>query len=486
MTTDHDQDDIQVNGPSDPRAENKRKHRNMMLLFFVCAIIGGGGFIYLSKPEAQTQGQTNKELKQRLEQSVGSIRHPSLAHRRDYVDEYAKDVNTNLRNVKSKVNTVKDEVDSTAASINELRDEFASFLQQYQEDKALERQKEEDLQVVLDSQQNALNDLSSNPQSNGFDGFPVGSQPTAPQSAIAPSASKRPAVPPRKIERSSFKLNKKPVTKRTNKLMDTENYLPPGSYAKGRIIMGAKTSASVDAQSDPRPILIRIRDKARGPTNEWGEHTETDTRGCTVTAQAYGDISSEQGHAKLNEMTCYMANGKVRTTRVYGYIAHRGMYGVHTNVVMREGDLLENAFWAGMLGKTGEATGMLVGETSKSAVGTVNSSGGVKDAGLELLSGGFEQTGDQFMRYYLKRLEQIQPILPLKAGTEVVVVFMKGTSLDGEELIPAAKEKQRIPLGGEGSDVSAKNINSQLIDLINQSQRPSDATKTDWNNEFYN
>lgn len=489
-----DQTEDVVSTPEDIKKEKRKKSRNMGLLFLLCAVVGGGGFIYISEPQPQNAAQIKSNLDKRLQAAAGSKQHPAITGRRNYVEDFATKVTTEVGNVESKVGQVENQTSKVERDLATLQKNFGLFLEQYQAELQQRRERDEDLQVVLEGQQNALNDLESNQLQNN--GLPPAITTTPQSTPVDPYAGPNwqddakatpqpppPTTKPVELERTVFTLSKR-STKVGSKTMSSDNYLPPGSYAEGRIIMGAKTSAAVDAQSDPRPILIRINSKARGPVSKNGEHTETDIEGCTVTASAYGDISSEQGHAKLQEMACTLDTGEIRTTRVYGYIGYKGMYGVHSKVIMREGDLVKNAFWAGMLSKGGEAANTLIGETSSSAHGIVKTTGGAGDAALELLSGGLENTSDELGRYYMKRLEQIQPVIPLKAGTDVVVVFMKGTDLDGVEVKPKTEDKQRIPLDAEGSDVSANNINMQLLNLIKQNQRP-DATKTNWNNELY-
>ncbi|PRQ65173.1 TraB/VirB10 family protein [Vibrio mediterranei] len=487
-----DIEDEMIGSPEDIKQNKSKQKRNMLLLLLFCALVGGGGFIYISEPTPQTDKQTQTDLDRRLALATGTQKHPSLAGRRDYGKDFADKVEGEVSGVKGSVESVEGEVSTNRQQLNKLSADLGKFLQMYEQDKLDRQTLDENLAITLATNAQEIQRLSNSNRNNGFPpdvsdtsdkGEP--SREDDAQHSRKNREQQRSEPKLRKIERSVFKLDATSTQVKKIKSMFTDEYLPAGSYAQGRIIMGAKTSAAVDAQSDPRPILIRLNSVARGPVGEDGRHAETDVNGCTVTASAYGDISSEQGHAKLQEMTCTVGEGEVKTTRVYGYIGHKGMYGVHSKVVMREGDLAERAFWAGMLANGGQAANMLIGETSQSALGNVKTVGGPSDAALSLLTGGVEKTSQELGRYYMKRLEQIQPVLPLKAGTDVVVVFMKGTNLDGSEPINIANnEKKRIPLDAPGSDIAPDNINQQLIQLLKQ-QQPQDATKTNWNNELY-
>ncbi|EMQ2878404.1 hypothetical protein V9N52_003719 [Vibrio navarrensis] len=489
----HTEAEEMVSGPENTQKHRSKKNRNMFFLFLFCLVIGGGGAIYLTMPKETTAEEASSDLDRRLEKSAGQKVHPSLAGRRNYGEDYAQKVEGEVDGIAQNVSQTQSKLNSTEKNLVTLQENFGKFLQQYQSDKEERRQRDADLKIVLDAQAQAQTELQN--QISGKAGFP---QPITPLNANVPQTNGSvnvprqgkaktpppPPPPPKEVERTEFELTPITVSKAVNH-RDSSQYIPAGAYAPGRIIIGAKTSAAVDAQSDPRPITIRLRGLAKGPRFN-GQHTETDLDGCTVTAQAYGDISSEQGHAKLNEMSCATGPNEFKTVKVYGYIAHKGSYGVHSEVIMREGDLASRAFWAGMLANTGESFGLLVGEESKSAVGTVKTAGGAKDAALNMFTGGLEQSSAQLSAYYIKRLEQIQPIIPLKAGTPVDVVFMKEVSLDTVETQTAstATDRQRIPLDSQSSDVAPNTINQQVLNLLQN--RMNDApNKTNWNNEFY-
>lgn len=475
-----------VSGPESTNKHKSKKNRNMFILFIFCVGIGGGGAIYLTAPKEVTSQQASNDLDRRLEQSAGQKALPSLANRRHYGEDYANKVEGEVNGIRSRVGDMNDQVSTTNNELTELKKSFGTFLEQYQQEQVARKQRDEDLKIVLDAQAKEQNDLRN--QIDGRQGFPEPTRTTIaspnPNSSTNSNSSQPRVKQMKEIDRTEFKLTPINVTKTVDRRSST-HFIPAGAYAPGRIIMGAKTSAAVDAQSDPRPILIRVLGTAKGPIVD-GEHTETDTTGCTITASAYGDISSEQGHAKLQEMSCAIGRDEFKTVKVYGYIGHRGSYGVHSEVVMREGDLAAKAFWSGMLANTGESFGLLVGDTSKSAFGSVQTASGPKDAALNMFTGGLDESSTQLSSYYIKRLEQIQPIIPLKAGTPVDIVFMKEVALDTVEGKAAVQpqERQRIPLDSKNSDIAPNNINQQVMDLLKN--RVNDApNKTNWNNEFY-
>jgi conjugal transfer pilus assembly protein TraB len=180
-------------------------------------------------------------------------------------------------------------------------------------------------------------------------------------------------------------------------------------------------------------MLFRIKGPAVAGLFEGEPQLVHRVQGCTVTAAVRGDLSSEKGYAKLLSMTCAVGNGKVIETPVKGYAAQTGKAGIRGPVVSREGDLVEKAFWSGVVGGIGDGVESQFQSTSQSAFGTVATSetNSAKDILQQGLGEGIGESSRMLSRYYIERAEQYQPVIPLAAGTRVELVFIEGTFLDG-------------------------------------------------------
>jgi conjugal transfer pilus assembly protein TraB len=75
-----------------------------------------------------------------------------------------------------------------------------------------------------------------------------------------------------------------------------------------------------------------------------------------VNGAALADLSSEKVYVKLQRMTCPQPGGKVAVSEVKGFIAFGGKTGVRGRVVNRSGNLVGQAFIAGVLGGSGAAS----------------------------------------------------------------------------------------------------------------------------------
>ena len=121
---------------------------------------------------------------------------------------------------------------------------------------------------------------------------------------------------------------------------------------------GRRRLAGVSSKGDPRPVLFRVTGPAwtAAPSGSGaGTALTVDIAGCTVTAAAHGDLSSEKVYARLRTMTCAVpGRGAVIETEVAGFVAGSGKTGVRGPVVSREGARVENAFLAGMVSGIGQ------------------------------------------------------------------------------------------------------------------------------------
>ena len=225
-------------------------------------------------------------------------------------------------------------------------------------------------------------------------------------------------------------------TERGQDVKDMTFYLPSGAHAPAVITTGAAASVSVTGQADPRPVLMRITGRASTAADGRGDVLEADIRGCVITGEARGDLSSERVYVRLRTMTCRRGRGVVETA-VQGFVAGTGQAGVRGTVITREGDLVEKSAMAGILSGFGQATAQglrpptVVGTTTDGTVRRPSDQQVLADAGKAGWAQGIGNAGDRLAQYYISRAEQYQPVVSLKGGTPVEVVFIAGTYLDG-------------------------------------------------------
>ncbi len=221
-------------------------------------------------------------------------------------------------------------------------------------------------------------------------------------------------------------------------------WLPAGSHAAAVVIAGVDASAGVVSQGDPRPVLLRVTGPAWTAAED-GEAQSVDLAGCTVTGAAHGELSSEKVYVRLQTLTCAGPEpGTVVETAVAGFVAGMGKTGVRGPVVSREGALVERAFLAGLVSGAGQGVSAAFSPTAIAAGGNraAVANTGMADIGRAGIGAGAGSAGSRVSDYLIRRAEQYQPVIQLRAGTEVTVVFLEGTRLDGRPVPNPVRSEQ--------------------------------------------
>ena len=218
------------------------------------------------------------------------------------------------------------------------------------------------------------------------------------------------------------------------------SWLPAGAHAEAIVLAGVDASAGISSQGDPRPVLFRITGPAwtAAPSGSAaGTALSVDIAGCTVTGAAHGDLSSEKIYARLRTMTCAAPGsgerpGSVIETEVAGFVAGSGKTGVRGPVVSREGALVEKAFLAGMVSGIGQGVASAFQPQAVASGGAASvANTGLGDIGRAGLGAGASSAGQKVADYMIRRAEQYQPVIQLRAGTRVTLVFLEGARIGG-------------------------------------------------------
>ncbi len=222
-------------------------------------------------------------------------------------------------------------------------------------------------------------------------------------------------------------------------------WLPAGSHAEAVVLAGVDASAGISSQGDPRPVLLRLTGPAwtAAPSAAAGTALSVDIAGCTVTGAAHGDLSSEKVYARLRTLTCAGPEpGTVVETEVAGFVAGSGKTGVRGPVVSREGALVQKAFLAGLVSGVGQGVAGAFQPQAVATGGAAVANTGLADIGRAGLGSGAASAGQKVADYMIRRAEQYQPVIQLRAGTRVTVVFLEGARLDGAPARPAPRKEK--------------------------------------------
>lgn len=221
-------------------------------------------------------------------------------------------------------------------------------------------------------------------------------------------------------------------------LISVEKRTPANVTVRAILLSSVDAVCRLDAQSDPVPVKLRLLDDGHLPNG-----VKVKLKGSLIGASAYGDISNERVYMRLENLTKVNVKGEAIESEVTGYISGEdGRFGMRGIVVDRSTKILKNAVGSGILSGLGQTLQAACTKPPKESFNTYsissdlaqNSANGASDAFSLLAS------------YYIRRAEQVQPVLQVNAGRVVDVTFTQGFSLGDihtKERLQTIRERSR-------------------------------------------
>lgn len=219
-----------------------------------------------------------------------------------------------------------------------------------------------------------------------------------------------------------------------------DTHVPAGTFARAIILGGVDASTSVQSSSDPRPVLLRVIDKGTLPRK-----FHSDLADVHILASAYGDLSSERVMMRLEKLTIVESlTGEITEVSLKGYVAGEdGKAGVRGVVVDRATPQIRNAFLGGLVGGLGSffSKSLSSGGTSISPFGVTTQP---KYSTSEMLKAGagsgLSSAFSKLSEFYIKRAEQMQPVIQVSAGRVIDIVITSGVDLNKSNVRHAKAE----------------------------------------------
>lgn len=202
----------------------------------------------------------------------------------------------------------------------------------------------------------------------------------------------------------------------------------PVSFTRGIILGGLDAPTGGQAQANPHPVLIQLSDNSVLPNRFRAEYRE-----CFVVGAGWGDPSSQRALIRTESLSCVRKDGTALEVRIQGNVfGDDGKYGVRGRLVSKQGQMLWNALSAGIFSGLGQGLQASNTTYSTSALGSVASTSG-SDAYRAGIGAGVGKALDRLAAYYIKRAEEMMPIIEVDAGLEIDVVITKGVRIDGSD-----------------------------------------------------
>ena len=230
---------------------------------------------------------------------------------------------------------------------------------------------------------------------------------------------------PARIHTVSFRRTRhvKPQTR-----LNPNRYVPSNTSVRAVILGGADADASVNGQSKNNGVMLfKFLEDGTLPN---GQHSRL--RGCRVSGNAYGDISSERAFATLYKISCAHPGEPIIDKEVTGWVFFNGKVGVKGVPLMRDNKIMQ---WAGI---SGALSGIASAAQYAQSVQSISSFGAASvvpqsNIGPYAAYGGASKAADVLSQYYVKRAEQYHPVIQVGSGNVVTIVFKDGFYLEPTE-----------------------------------------------------
>jgi conjugal transfer pilus assembly protein TraB len=249
-----------------------------------------------------------------------------------------------------------------------------------------------------------------------------------------PWARANPVVPVR-VNSLSFRYAKKHANSPSARL-NSESYVPSGTFVSAVVLGGADADASVNGQSKNNGVMLfKLLQPGTLPN---GQHSHL--QGCFVTASSYGDISSERAFVVLDKLSCVIPGHPIIDKSVTGWAFFGGKVGIKGIPLMRDNKIMQ---WAGISGALSGIASAAQYSQSIQSISPLGNSTTVPGSNIAPYAayGGASKAAEVLSNYYVKRAEQYHPVIQVGSGNLVTIVFKEGFYLEPDKALLEKSEK---------------------------------------------
>ncbi len=260
---------------------------------------------------------------------------------------------------------------------------------------------------------------------------------------------------------------RKPKHFRSVSRLDPAHYVPSNTSVRAVVLGGADADASVYGQSKNNGVMLfKLLDAGSLPNGQ-----RSRLRGCRVSANTYGDISSERAFATLYRLSCAHPGQPIIDKEITGWVFYNGKVGIKGKPLMRDNKIMA---WAGVSGALSGVAQAAQYAQSMQQFGAFGATSLVPSGNIGPFAayGGAAKAADKLSEYYVKRAEQYHPVIQVGSGNVVTIVFKDGFYLEPEELTKRyeAHESQQQHVLNQQNTVSVDDLNHFSVppEVLNQ------------------
>lgn len=253
-----------------------------------------------------------------------------------------------------------------------------------------------------------------------------------------------------RIHTVSFRpKHRKRRVRRYTDYLNPVHYVPSNTSVRAVVLGGADADASVNGQSKNNGVMLfKFLEDGTLPNGK-----RSRLRGCRVSANSYGDISSERAFATLYRLSCAHKGEPIIDKEVTGWVFFNGKVGIKGKPMMRDNKVM---VWAGVSGALSGIASAAEYAQSVQSIGPYGSTSIVPSSSIAPFAayGGASKAAEKLSEYYVKRADQYHPVIQVGSGNVVTVVFKDGFYLEPDE------DKQEHAMNHMKSDSTSSRVAS--------------------------
>nr|HAT8715175.1 conjugal transfer protein TraB [Legionella jordanis] len=231
-----------------------------------------------------------------------------------------------------------------------------------------------------------------------------------------------------RIHMVSFRPKRRSIKTNHNFYLNPAHYVPSNTSVRAVILGGADADASVNGQSKNNGVMLfKFLENGTLPNGQ-----RSRLRGCRVSANSYGDISSERAYGTLYRLSCAHPGEPIIDKEVTGWVFFNGKVGIKGKPLMRDNKVMT---WAGVSGALSGIASAAQYAQSVQSIGPYGATSVVPSSQIAPFAayGGASKAADTLSQYYVKRAEQYHPVIQVGSGNVVTIVFKDGFYLEPDE-----------------------------------------------------
>lgn len=249
--------------------------------------------------------------------------------------------------------------------------------------------------------------------------------------------------------------------------LDPAHYVPSNTSVRAVVLGGADADASVYGQSKNNGVMLfKLLDAGSLPNGQ-----RSRLQGCRVSANTYGDISSERAFATLYRLSCAHPGQPIIDKEITGWVFYNGKVGIKGKPLMRDNKIMA---WAGVSGALSGVAQAAQYAQSMQQFGAFGATSIVPSGNIGPFAayGGAAKAADKLSEYYVKRAEQYHPVIQVGSGNVVTIVFKDGFYLEPDEVTKrySANELQQQHVVNQQGTASVDDLNHFSVppEVLNQ------------------